>query len=430
MLVLSHMCRNHKVRKLVEKQAKVVLRLKNANNDLSKRVIMIDAANSEYYCRPEVFAKTFRYIRKNLKDTDDLLDDKNSNNIGFSFHVGEDFIDIIDGLRAIDEAICFLNLKNGDRIGHALALGINPHDYYEKKSNVIMVKRQTHVDNMAWVLNKCRNYSIDLRGIKDVLVREFEKNYSYIYSEYEKNMIKELEYSNNIPIVSISDYYDSWKLRGDCPYIYLQNRNAVKPISNYNQLTLWDSASLNYYSDLKDDLIYIRQKKKLTELFLAYHFDAQVKIKGETIIEFKIFREYIEIIKDIQRNMQESLERKRISIECNPTSNYLIGNFKRFAEHPIVKFYNLGLTYDTEELKKSSQLHVSINTDDQGVFATDLENEYSMLAIALEKEIDEQGNRKYSQAMIYDWLDRIREMGWEQSFQNKMELFNQNFHSD
>ena len=45
-----------------------------------------------------------------------------------------------------------------------------------------------------------------------------------------------------------------------------------------------------------------------------------------------------------------------------------------------------------------------------------MENEYALMAIALEKEKDEHGQPKYKPAMIYDWLDRIREMGIQQSF--------------
>ena len=89
---------------------------------------------------------------------------------------------------------------------------------------------------------------------------------------------------------------------------------------------------------------------------------------------------------------------------------------KKYSEHPITNFYNLGLTYNSKELNENPQIAVSINTDDQGVFNTYLENEYALLAIALEKEKDANGDLIYSQAMIYDWLDRIREMGLEMSF--------------
>jgi adenosine deaminase len=84
-----------------------------------------------------------------------------------------------------------------------------------------------------------------------------------------------------------------------------------------------------------------------------------------------------------------------------------------------MRFYNLGLEVDAEKLKKCPQLNVSINTDDQGVFNTSLENEYSLLARSLENMKDENGDRKYNDKMIYQWLDNIRQMGLMQSFINR-----------
>ena len=61
-------------------------------------------------------------------------------------------------------------------------------------------------------------------------------------------------------------------------------------------------------------------------------------------------------------------------------------------------------------------MSVSINTDDQGVFSTSLENEYALMARALESVRDEAGEPVYCRDDICEWLDRIRVMGNEQSF--------------
>ena len=38
------------------------------------------------------------------------------------------------------------------------------------------------------------------------------------------------------------------------------------------------------------------------------------------------------------------------------------------------------------------------------------------MAIALEKEVDDNGQAKYNKRFIYDYLNQIREMGHEQQF--------------
>lgn len=41
--------------------------------------------------------------------------------------------------------------------------------------------------------------------------------------------------------------------------------------------------------------------------------------------------------------MKKKVRGCEIGIECNPTSNYLIGTFNKYSEHPIISFYNGGL---------------------------------------------------------------------------------------
>lgn len=116
--------------------------------------------------------------------------------------------------------------------------------------------------------------------------------------------------------------------------------------------------------------------------------------------------------------MQNEIADRGIAIETNPSSNYKFGTIRTYDEHPLIRFYNNGLTFNYDELRQSSQIWVSINTDDQGVFSTSLENEYALMARVLEKKKDEDGRPIYQKTMIYEWLDKIRVMGLDQSFGN------------
>lgn len=134
--------------------------------------------------------------------------------------------------------------------------------------------------------------------------------------------------------------------------------------------------------------------------------------------EIKVSPVIRDAVKKVAARMQRDISDFGIGIETNPSSNYLIGTFRRYDRHPIVNWYNLGLTNNAEELEKCPQMQVSINTDDQGVFATYIENEYAYLALALEKCVDKDGKRIYNRTMIMKWLDNIRRMGIDQSFAN------------
>ena len=79
-------------------------------------------------------------------------------------------------------------------------------------------------------------------------------------------------------------------------------------------------------------------------------------------------------MKEIQDKMIAVLVREGIAIETNPSSNYLIGTIKKYDEHPIMRFNSRKL----RKTERNMSLNVSINTDDQGVFDTLLENEYAL----------------------------------------------------
>lgn len=69
-----------------------------------------------------------------------------------------------------------------------------------------------------------------------------------------------------------------------------------------------------------------------------------------------------------------------------------------------------------KSVEPNISLSVSINTDDQGVFDTLLENEYALMTLALKKAIGEENHLLYDLEDIYEWIDYVRRMGIEQTF--------------
>lgn len=403
------LCRHHDLRLEIKKQSIAISQLRESYSEISDLIRGIDAASSEFRASPEVFAQGFRYLKNHkLKGYFNHLKEKlEEPKIYATYHAGEDFYDLVDGLRAIDECIRFLNLTQGDRIGHALALGIDVKEYYNFKQFKLMLPKQIVLDNIVWLLAKIRKFGI---GIHRNEINRLEKLYENLFYElytanFDENSLLEQKYIHH------TTYFDAWKLRGDDPYLYLNNlRDDIYAKPN---LTYWERCRINEeYPRNKN----IRNNIDIKCLYQQYHFNAKIKKAGAEIKQFEISHAYMELVEAVQFKMMHELKNKNIAIETNPTSNYLIGTFKRYSKHPITKFFNLGLELDHEAIKNCPQLSVSINTDDQGIFSTSLENEYALMAIALEKEKDESGNLKYNSSMIYEWLERIRLMGLGQSF--------------
>lgn len=402
-------CRHEKKRKSIKRQANVLAKIREEAWDVGQRIKGIDASASEISCRPEVFAQAYRFLKEHMPEEsyNDCYEGKYFN-LRATYHVGEDFLDILNGLRAIDEAIHFLDLRCGDRLGHALALGVDVDEWYEGKSNRILISKQEYLDDIVWLYSKLRKYNIQgYDDVKSYLEKKFDE---LIFEVYLKS-----NYDIKFSDVSIQEYYDAWKLRSDNPELYVSGKFKM----NAAEAEEWDKYDIN----LSFPQNYrIRYNPKIAYLYYMYHYSREVRMVGNTVIEVKVNAMVIKAIKAVRNKFCDEISDMGLGIETNPSSNCLIGTFKRYDKHPIIKWYNNGLIKDADVLNKCPQLSVSINTDDQGVFATYIENEYAYLALALEKAKDSDGNSMYKREFILEWLENIRRMGIDQSFNsNKTE---------
>ena len=343
--------------------------------------IGIDAASSEFAARPEVYAQAFRFLR----------------HFGFkaTFHAGEDFYDLADGLRDIDEAISFLDLHAADRIGHALALGIDAADYYGERHNVTAVPKQWMLDNVVWLYMKSKEFGI-----------EADTKTEWFLVDTYKRLVNEIGYrlpEEKIP--DISDYWESMALRGDNP-------DSYTPAGELRNIDFSDADSWDFHSRLESErLSRIRKfNREACRIYMAYHFDPIIKTKGTLVRVYELPPLYHQFISGMQDAMMKDICKRQICIECCPSSNVRIGRLKRFDSHPIVRF----MPVDASQSRYP--LAVTVNTDDLGVFSTSLPNEYSLLALALLKKTDLEGRHIYSKQEVYDWIVRLIDNGYKYSF--------------
>lgn len=393
--------RNANLRKKVKKTVIAYNQLRQSSASEKYRVCGIDAVASETGCRPEFFGQAYRYLRQySHPEKNSIVENDSFPQVGFTYHVGEDFLDIVDGLRAIDEAILFLELQQGDRIGHGLALGVDAKKYYETRHHTIVLPKQDMLDNIVWMYIKSQEYGIAMPpNLELFLKRKYFELVSDVYPD-------SLEKIGN-PFV----YYQSMLLRSDAPDLYQIKTKEVSVASSF--MHFWDKCGLLQNGKVME----ARKNKVASLLYYNYQFEEKVKKVGRQSVEVKFPVEYQMVVAELQKQMMRDIAARGISIETNPSSNYNIAQLKRYDNHPITKFFNLGLTYDNAAISECPQIAVSINTDDQGLFSTSLENEYAIMAAALIKQKNPDGTPKYTERLVYDWLERIRMMGWEQRFE-------------
>lgn len=266
-----------------------------------------------------------------------------------TLHAGEDFVHLLSGLRAIDEAIEHFELREGDRIGHGMALGIEVRDWVRRTGRVAMPREDRLFDlvwQWAWYQRRGGSFSGGPRWEWEIerLSRElFDKSMS---------PFELLEFRRRL---------------NDARYL----RAAGFPNGPVPRRR---SRLVNY---LTMDAIYRRGREIIS---VETHEDGNV-------------------LADLQAGIRQKLGARGITVEVNPTSNLLIGDLTELTTHPL---WRLNPPLPAEH--DGPPVAVCIGSDDPLTFNTDLRQEFQCLADALKLA-------GLSDKQSFDWLDETRRMG-------------------
>lgn len=406
-------CRDYQLRETVNRQVNALIEVQKTST--ADRIKGIDAAGEEMNCRPEVFGPAFRRLLHYSEHC-------SRNQLKATYHVGEDNHDILDGLRAIHEAIQFLDLRSGCRLGHATLLGIDPVEYYSENRNPKTMPCQIFLDNLVWMYYFVIENDIKFEGKAELFEYINSKYDEYLHKIYSDKLrfnfinqkIISIITENSVPQkynfdtfnfdFSMNKYYYSYLLRGDDPSLYENFYNEMYKTPSFSEQ--YRICNSNY------DMQKARKHLEARYLCYLYNYDDDVERNGNEYIKEELPDYYVNCVVAIQKKMCQLISHKGIAIETNPTSNLLISGMKDYSEHPISVFYDNGLNINVS----GTQLNVSINTDDRSVFSTSLSNEYAYLMFYLENKLDGSGENLYTRFNILKWLDEIRKMGNEQAF--------------
>lgn len=80
-----------------------------------------------------------------------------------TLHVGEEFPHLLTGLRAIDEPFALGLIERGDRLGHALALGLDP-SVWVRDVPIARLRRWDRVLDLVWARRTCAEAHAPMDG--------------------------------------------------------------------------------------------------------------------------------------------------------------------------------------------------------------------------------------------------------------------------
>jgi hypothetical protein len=323
----------------------LLVELLDCNPNLKQIITGIDAAANELEAPPEVFSSLYRYCR--LKGIQK-----------FTYHAGEDFETITGGARAIYEAIHFLDLKAGDRIGHATAIGIHPDIWLSRAPTNIHQKLGDRLGDLIFARKA-------LMAIRDC-VQEVCK----IEAEL-KRLFKKIFTDNEY---SFEDLYESFDYRFLSP-------EAVKAYFERRTLFLTGWMSLEV-KEVEKAISAVGERP--LKLLLDYWFSESVMLRLEQLEE--IYRDEFSssVLIYIQQFVQHYVARSGVVIESLPTSNVRISHYNSIHEHHIFRW----LKIKDRAIEGDANLDITLGSDDPGIFATTIKNEFYHVFCSLKEHFD------------------------------------------
>lgn len=308
----------------------------------------IDAANSELNQAPDVFAPAYR------------LFERESGVSHKTYHCGEDFLHLISGVRAVHEAVTFLNLRNGNRIGHAIAIGIHPKEWIKSMpAKLIISKRDWLLDMIfVWKLLHEHNPAAAKKAESEAL-----RMAGLIFAADARAVaVAELQYNS---IHNLANFFEMRQFEPDYVSKWL---DGELPISHAQD----------------EERKLLEEKKKQfgiipAVLYLCWNYFSRCRHAQEDLIEVKTdFLTEAELL-ELQQRVQQLIAARDVVIETLPVSNVRISQYRRMQDHHVLRWLKVG-KYKQEN---DADMNICMGSDDPGIFATDLKNEYYHLYMCL-----------------------------------------------
>jgi hypothetical protein len=376
--------------------------------DPAQKIATIDAAGVESLAPPEVFAPAFNYLRVVPKKLDWRYDfvrigrrrELPYRKLGLSVHAGEDFDHIATGMRRIDEAIEFFEMGEADRLGHALAVGLQPGRWLQRNGPVYIAK-EILLDNLVWLADWAYRLSGRL-NFSVALAKRYEKQAKKLYEELYSDIKKEVPFD-------LHTMMEAWILRRNCPELYFGETDLKE--SDFNRRAV--------LKDEKDPeshayaLFYYYHRKRNPDAWESViRMDYAPNGSGiEGGPDYEKIDDYdLQFYEAVQDALLQKIADKRITIEANPSSNVHIAFLYGYEEHPIFRWDPIR-EFNEEEMQRynrfgirKGRVDVCVNTDDPAIFPTSLYSEFLHLKNAAER-------LKYHNSDIDIWLEKLRKRG-------------------
>lgn len=287
-LIKSPYKKDEHLAELAKHSARKLIYLLQDYPKLRAFVVGFDVAGAERGTSPRIYLEAFNTLRteqEKFRPNKQQLPLR----LGWTYHVGEDYVDLLTALRHLDEVSTLLFADDGGRLGHALALGDAPERYYQRGNRWIEINLGTHLLDLVWAYGK-------LTELSELVLVNYLKNYVR-------------QFGNTLSEENMVSCYRTM---------------LIKPHKKKHDNELLESSLL-------------------TDLNFQTKHDKSIRIDSNNL--------WLEMVGCLQQHLRNQFAQKKLCIEANPTSNLIIGGFSHYHDLPYKTLVNnrLALSINTDD---------------------------------------------------------------------------------
>ena len=325
----------------------------------------IDAAGDELQLPVDVIAPVFRLFERET---------------GIShrtYHCGEDFYHLLGGIRAVYDAVYFLDMQCGHRLGHATAIGIHPSQWRKSMPARLCVPRG--------------EYLLDLIFASKVLAESNLKEKNRVEAE----LLRHARHIFPEPALSVHDLHDFFETRHFVPE---RVRDFPKDWRHYEPADEEDALVKKHYEEWGG---------RGLNLLDLWNFNAEVYEAAAELVEIECgFMDDSTLIQ-LQQAVQRLISERNVVLETLPVSNLRISQYEDIRQHHLLRW----LGVPGSKVPGDYPMSICMGSDDPGIFVTDIKNEYYHIFANLR-----QIGLSPAECMVY--IKRLNEAGSAYAFRS------------
>ena len=321
-----------------------------------------------------VSADTLRRVRGHSRDVAGARPALRLEPLRLTVHVGEDFCSLTSGMRAVAEPFHWNLIERGDRIGHGLALTLDPEEWFNRhRGEVLIVKQFDRLLDLAFLAVYAKEQNDRQR---EWLRKQITGTVQSLGFRTESS-VKSAERD----IVDITkDLWKSLGCRSTRRLLTVDTYLGNEPHEQWMHRYLWQGSV---------------QKRAEREVRMPVPVDdvSDIGEDGQEAVEN--LRHERALLIHAHRTLLREVARWQVCIESNPSSNLVVGSLDSIAAQDFLA------RRPTREVHEAGETMTwTISTDDPITFSTTLADEYAYAWAGMTMRAKKPYDPAYARALL------------------------------